>query len=208
LSTVIVRTAHENFFPRLAMGRLEIVAFGKLLDLLRRQRSEQILHEFAQKRVPQPVNSFKMFEEQNQTLEMRGLEFAIHAVKRMGDGVGDSSALQITLQRKNIVADERDVGVLLFGNAPGEKVNLAGVLRKISRDLFADESVRQITNLQAAIDRVVIGDCHKIHSAFDELAMQLARIGIRIGKIKSPKEPFLGTRAEAGVNMKITFAHI
>jgi len=112
------------------------------------------------------------------------------------------------LQRKNIVPNNDDVVVLLFGNAPDQNVNLAGVLWEISGDLLADKGVREIANLQATLDRVVIGDCDKIHSAFEQFSMQLARVGIGVRKIKSPKKPFLRARAEAGVNVEITFAHI
>jgi hypothetical protein len=38
--------------------------------------------------------------------------------------------------------------------------------------------------------------------------MELAWIGIGVGKIKPPEKPFLGTGAESGVNVKITFAHM
>src|SRR6266480_1918824 len=149
-----------------------------------------------------------MFKEQNQALEMRGFEFAVDAVKRMRDRVDNFSALQIALQRKNIVPDNDDIIVLLFSNAPHQDVNLAGVLRKISRDLLADERVRQIADRQTTVDRVVIGDGDEIHPALDQLSMELARVGIGVGKIKPAEKPFFRARAEAGVNVKITFAHI
>src|SRR5467141_621371 len=126
------------------MGRLEIVSLRELLDLFRCQRTEEFLDELAQERVAQTVDAFEMFEEQNQALEMRGFEFAVDAVKRMRDRVDNFPALQIALQRKNIVPDNDDIVVLLFSNAPHQDVNLAGVLRKISADLLADKRVRQI----------------------------------------------------------------
>ena len=122
--------------------------------------------------------------------------------------VRDLAALQISLQRENIVPDNDDVVALLFANAPDQNVNLARVLRKISCDLLADESVGKVANLQATVDRVVIGDCNKIHSAFEQFSMQLARVGIGVRKIKPPEKPFLRSRAEAGVNVEVTFAHI
>src|ERR1700682_2020210 len=114
---------------------------------------------------------------------MRCLEFAVDAVKRVRDCVGDFAALQIPLQRKNIVSDNDDVAVLLFGNAPDQNVNLAGVVRKIGRDLLADKGVGEIANLETTVDRVVVCDCDKIHSALHQLSMELARVGIGIGKI-------------------------
>jgi hypothetical protein len=38
--------------------------------------------------------------------------------------------------------------------------------------------------------------------------MELAWIGIGVGKIKPAEEPFFGASAESGVNVKVTFAHI
>jgi len=128
---------------------------------------------------------------------MRGLEFTVDAVERMRYRVRDFPALQISLQRKNIVPDNNDIVVLFFGDAPDQDVNLAGVLRKIRRDLFADKCIRQIADLETTVDRVVVGDGDKIHPAFDQLSMQLARVGIGIGKIEPPKKPFFRARTEA-----------
>ena len=139
---------------------------------------------------------------------MRGLEFAVDAVERMGDRVRDFAALQIPLQRKNIVPDDNDIVVLLFGDAPDQEVDLAGVLREIRRDLLADECVGQISDRQTTVDRVVVGDGDKIHPAFHQLSMELARVGIGVGKIEPAEQPFFRAGAESGVNVKVTFAHI
>ncbi len=96
----------------------------------------------------------------------------------------------------------------LFGNSPNQDVNLAWVLREIGGDLLADKGIRQIANLQTAIDRVVVGDRDEIHPALDKLSMELPRIGVTIRKIEPPKQPFLRPRAETGVNVEVTFAHI
>src|SRR5438552_15385662 len=149
-----------------------------------------------------------MFEEQNQSFEMGRLEFAIDAVKWMRHGVRNLSALQVSLQCKNIVPDDYDVGVLLFGDAPDQNVNLAWVLGKVGCDLLADKRVRQIANLQTTVDRVVVGEGDEVHSALEQLPMQLARVGIRIRKIESAEKPFFRARAKARVNVEITFAHI
>src|SRR5260370_35135419 len=128
-----------------------------------------------------------MFEKQHEPFEMRGLEFAVDAVKRMRNRVGNIRSGEITLQCENIFPEDDDVVVLLSGNAPDQDVNLAGVLWKIGRDLFADKGIWQIANLKTAVDRVVIGDGDEVHSALEQLPMQLAGVGIRIGKIKTPK---------------------
>ena len=179
------------------MSRLEIVSLSEFLNLFRCQRIEEFLHELAQKSVAQTVDAFEMFEEQNEPFEMRGLEFAVDAVERMRHRMGDFAALQISLQGKNIVPDNDDIVVLLFSDAPDQDVDLAGVLWKISGDLLADKRVRQISDLETTVDRVVVGDGDKIHPAFDQLSIQLTRIGIGIGKIEPPKKPFFRARTEA-----------
>ena len=139
---------------------------------------------------------------------MRRFELAVDAVEGVSHGMGDVCALEIFLKGKDVVANDDDVVVLFFGNAPGENMNLAGILRKISGDLLANESVGEVANFQTTVDGVVVGDRDEIHFALEQLSMQLARVGIRIRKIKPPEEPFFRTRAETGVNVKITFAHI
>src|SRR5690348_14779819 len=115
-----------------------------------------------------------MFEEQDQALEVARFQFSVDAVERMRDCVRDVCALKITLQREDIVADHSNVRVMLFRNSPDENVDFARVVREVSRDLLADERVRQIPDRETTIDRIVISDRHEVHSALEQLSMQLA----------------------------------
>ena len=94
----------------------------------------------------------------------------------MSDGMGDLGGLKIALKRENIVADDDNVGVLGLGDAPNQEMNLARILRKIRRNLLADECIGQIGNLKTSIYSVVISDGDKVHPALEQLSMQLARI--------------------------------
>src|SRR5207253_7811208 len=98
--------------------------------------------KLAQKGIAKTVNSLEMPEKEDQPLQVGRFQLAIDAVKGMGDGVGNFSALQITLERENIIPNKGDVVVLLLGNAPNEDVNFARIGRKICRNLFADEGIR------------------------------------------------------------------
>jgi len=80
-------------------------------------------------------------------------------------------------------------------------VQFAGIIRKIRRDLFADKSARQVRNLEAARDRIVIGNGDVIHSVHEQLLIELFWIRITVGKIKAAEEPFFRARAVARVNM-------
>ena len=89
-AAVIVGTADEDFFPRLGMGRLKPVALGKLGDFFGRELCQEMLREVAKQGIAQAVDAFEMLEEQDQALQMRGRQLAIDAVKRVGNGVGES----------------------------------------------------------------------------------------------------------------------
>src|SRR5260370_33621472 len=108
------------------MARVQIALLRELVDLLRRQRTEQFLRQLAQERVAQAVDAFEMFEKQHEPFEMRGLEFAVDAVKRMRNRVGNIRSWEITLQCENIFPVDVDGVVMLSGNAPDRDVNLAG----------------------------------------------------------------------------------
>src|SRR6266513_1484192 len=110
------------------MGWLEIVSLRELFDFLLSKRTEECLRKLAQKGVTQAVDALEMFEEQNQPLEMRCLELAVDAVKRMCDCVRDLCALQIALE----IADlQTTVDCVVVGN--GDETHFA--LDKLSMEL-------------------------------------------------------------------------
>lgn len=80
-------------------------------------------------------------------------------------------------------------------------MQLAGIVRKIRRDLFTDKSARQMRNLEATLDRIMIRDGDVIHPALEQLGMQLFRVRITVGKIQASEKPFFRTRAVTRVNM-------
>jgi hypothetical protein len=80
-------------------------------------------------------------------------------------------------------------------------MQLARIIRKTRGDLFADKSARQVRNLEAAVDRIVIGNGDEIHPTLEQLLVQLFWVGITVGKIQTAKEPFFRARAVARVNV-------
>jgi hypothetical protein len=117
------------------------------------------------------------------------------------DCVSDLRTLQVSLQIEDVFADAFNIAMLLFRNAPHQNVQLAGVVRKVGSNLLADEGPRQVRNLQATIDRVMIGDGYVIHPTFAQLFVQLLWIGIAVGKIESAEKPFFRARTMARVDM-------
>src|SRR6476660_9796587 len=115
--------------------------------------------------------------------------------------MSDLRTLQVPLQIEDVFADAFDIAMLLFRNAPHQNVQLAGVVRKVSSNLLADEGPGQVCNFQAAIDRIVIGNGNVIHPTFAQLLIQLLWIGIAVGKIESAEKPFLRPRTMARMDM-------
>ena len=87
-------------------------------------------------------------------------------------------------------------------------MQLARIVGEIGGDLFADESARPVTDLQAALDGIVVGNGDVIHSPFEQFFIQLFRVRIAVWEIETAKEPFFRARAVARMNMKIAPAHI
>src|SRR5437763_933609 len=103
-----------------------------------------------------------MLEEEDQLLEMRGLQFPVDAEKRVRNGVGEVCALQILLKIKDVIAMCDDVGVLGLSQPPNEKMDFARILRKISGNLLTYERVGQVSDAQTAFDRVVVRQGDKV----------------------------------------------
>ena len=87
-------------------------------------------------------------------------------------------------------------------------MHLARIVWEIGGDLFADKGARLITDSQAALDRIVVGNGDVIHFPLQQFFIKLLRVGIAVGEIETAKEPFFRARAVARMNMKIAPAHI
>ena len=103
---------------------------------------------------------------------MSRLQFSVHAVERMRNCVRDLRGLQVALQVEDVIADTFYIAMLLLGDSPDKNVQFASVVWEIRCDLFADKGARQVCNLQAAVDRIVVGKGDISHVALEQLAMQ------------------------------------
>lgn len=103
---------------------------------------------------------------------MMSLQFSVHAVKRVRNCVRDLRGLQVALQVEDVIADTFYIAMLLLGDSPDKNVQLARIVGEICRDLFAEKGAGQVCNLQAAIDRIVVGNRCVIHAALEQLVMQ------------------------------------
>ena len=122
------------------------MAVRQLLDFLRRQVRKEFPRQDAEEGVAQAVDPFEMLEEEDQPLEMGGVELAVNAVKRMGHRMGDLRLLEIGLQLENVVTEGGDIGVLRLRDAPNQQMNFTRILREISRNFFTDKSIWKSAN--------------------------------------------------------------
>ena len=120
----------------------------------------------------------------------------------------DLCRLQVSLQLKNIFTYGINLAVLLFRNPPNKDVQLARIVGEIGSDLLADKRAGPIANLQATLNRIVVGNGDVVHSPVQQLFVQLLRVGIAVREIETAKKPFFGARTVARVNMKIAPAHL
>src|SRR5437868_5539889 len=119
-SAVIVGTADKNLFPRFRVSRGESVAIGEFLNFFRCQFAKQCRRQIAEEGITQSIGAFKMFKEQNETLEMRGVELTVDAVERVGDGVSDAIFGQVFLQLENVTAKDGNILVLGLSDIPNQ----------------------------------------------------------------------------------------
>src|SRR5205823_4291208 len=97
-----------------------------------------------------------MLKQKNQPLQMSRQQLAINTVERMGDGVSDFVLGQVFLEIENIVAKASDLSVLGFRNAPDEEMDFARIIRKIGSNLLTNKSLRQVSDFQTPVDRIMV----------------------------------------------------
>ncbi len=192
---MIVRAGDEDFFPRLLVRRRDAVAIRELVDLRRREAPERELRDLAEQPVAVSVQAFEVFEQQHEFLDVRDAEPVIDAVERVRDGVREPFRGEVFLQLENIAAPRLQLLVLRLGDAPHEHVDFAAVVRESRADLLADEGVRPVRDLEAAVDAVVIGDRHEIHSALLERIVQRARRRVAVRQPDAAEKPLRRARA-------------
>src|ERR1700693_376063 len=114
----------------------------------------------------------------------------------MGDRMVDPCERQILLKLVDIPSDLLDLSVLRLGEVPEKQVDLYAIVGKLGRHLLTNESIRELCDLQATVDSVVVGEGYVAHPLFFQPAVQHPRIRIAIGKLEAAKNPFRGSIAE------------
>src|SRR5262245_2016009 len=120
-ATVIVGAADQDFFPRLGMRGSKLVPLRKRLDFFWCQLPEQLTRQIAQQSVPESINPFEMFEQQDEPLEMRRREATIDTIKWVRHGVCNRAPLEIALQIQDIFPALSNLGMLRLRDTPDKQ---------------------------------------------------------------------------------------
>ena len=161
--------------------------------------------DLAEQGVPQPVDALKVAEEQDQLLEMRLGERSMGAVERVGDRMGESRLREKPLEFVHVLPERLDLAVLFLGDPPHQHMHRAPVLREKRGYLLADKHPREIRNLQAALNPVMVGESHPIHSAPFQLGVEIPRRGVTVGDSRLSQQPFRSAVTVQGMQVEIGF---
>ena len=131
----------------------------------------------------------------------------VHRPERVGHRVRDVVLLEPGRQLVNVAPQRLNLRVLRLGDTPGEQVNLHIILGEKGRDFLADERPRLARDLEAALNRVVVGEGDKIKPSLTQLAVERFRIGTTRGKIDLPQQPVARPGAVPRVEMEIGEGH-
>ena len=101
----------------------------------------------------------------------------------MGQSVRDALAAKVLDELEHVEAQLADLGMLLLVDAPREHVDVECLRREEGRDLFADDEVFVVRQLQAALDRVVVCEGDVRHPSC--LGETVDRGRLRIGLIEA-----------------------
>ena len=72
---------------------------------------------------------------------------------------------------------------------PQTRDDFAFIVRKVCRHFLAENHSRQVRNLQASGDGVMIRDCHVLHSDFSKTLVGLQRIRVAGRKVQTAQTP-------------------
>ena len=152
-----------------------------------------------------PVEALEVFEEQHELLDVREREPVIDAVERMRDGVREVFRGEIFLQLEDVLAPRLQFPVLPRIDAPHEHVDFATGVGKARAHLLAEERARAAGDLEAAVDRVVVGDRDEVHAPRVQRVVERGRRGVAVGQTHAAEEPLGRAIAVAGVDVEIGF---
>ena len=146
-----------------------------------------------------------MPEEQNELLDVREIEAFLRVKERMRDGVRQVLLCEIALEIKDVVAQPSQLAVLRLAVTPDQHMDLAALVGKMHRNLFAQKHAGTIGDGQDALDRIVVGDGHEIHLRRTQRVVELDGVGHAFREAGPAKDPFRRAVAGAGMDVEVGF---
>ncbi len=203
----VVRAAGEHLAPRFVPQRRDIALRSKALDVGRGQSRQGELGNLTEQGRAQAVDRFEMAEEQNEPLPVVHGESLVDRPERMGHGVGDTLLFQPAGQLVDVAPQILDLAVLCLGDAPGKKMHFDVILGKKSGDFLAEKHTGTAGNLEATVDRVMVGEGDIIETLLPQRLIQFARLRAAGRKVDFAQQPVGGPRTVAGMEVQVGAGH-
>ena len=145
-------------------------------------------------------------EQLRELAPVRRREWRLYRVEGMCQGAGDLVGVQVLRARLHVAVVLLQPGVIVRGDPEAEQVHGLGLPAEPDRELLGDEDVIAVGELEAAVDRVVIGDRHEVHAPpLGELIDLLRRRGA-LGEAEASLDPELRDLGGGGVAVQIDAA--
>ncbi len=155
---------------------------------------------------PSPVD-FKNLKQQQQLFEMDFREPAVYGKEGMGQRMANFRLIQIRDQFKDILATLLNVQVLGLGDVISQNMHFAAILGKTGGDFLADEGIRKVGDLQAALQGVVVRDGDQAHPLIPQRVVNVPWFGVAFRTADLPQYPLRWMPGVLGVHMQICFSH-
>ena len=107
-------------------------------------------------------------------------------------GMGNALPHQVGNKLKDVAPKPRYLPVLRFRDIPGEHMNFTFVFRKVGRNFFADEGLRQMGDFQRASNGVVICNRNVVHAPGSGYVVNLAGRGVTFAAADLLQNPLRG----------------
>src|ERR1700730_6182198 len=123
----------------------------------------------------------------------------------MRDCMTDRVIGKIFLKLENVWSERLYVAMLCFADVPNQQMHRHLILREVRGHLYAHKRVMEISDLQATVDPIVVGQGDIGHPFLFQPSIEVLWTRVAVRKLESTKDPFSGSIAEFGMNMKIDF---
>ncbi len=201
--SMIVAPGDARLRPRLRPQRLQIVFLRQARQSRAREMIQQRLKRFPMQRAVRAVQTFESLEEQQQPLQVPALELIVLAVDRMRHGMRDLLLIDVLRHGVQIARDALQMRMLRRRDSPHQHVQLAVILRKPARQLFANDHIAPIRNPGDPGDRIVIRDRDEIHPPPPRLRVHLRRRAVTLRARNRVQQDFRRPIAGVAMAMKI-----